>query len=151
MVSKLLFGKWAVCSSEQPLIFNKFICRNFLKQLVELFFALQPYLSLEKFSRSKELYHVDIGCLQACPSHVDTDGLSPPLPTPLRRFLPESLVTPTTLLLSRGTSLTSCSRPHPLMQAVTLSSRTSQMFPKCSSSISPVSTLSFTQRLELHF
>lgn len=39
LISKLLFGKWAVCSGEQPLIFNKFICRNFLKQLVELFFC----------------------------------------------------------------------------------------------------------------
>ena len=49
---------------------------------MELFFALQPYLSLEKFSRNKELYHVDIGGLQACLSHVDTDGLSSHLPKP---------------------------------------------------------------------
>lgn len=40
-VESLLFGKWAVCSGEQALIFNKFIYRNFLKQLMELLFGLQ--------------------------------------------------------------------------------------------------------------
>lgn len=75
-------GKWAVCSGEQTLIFNTFICRNFLKQLVELFFALQSYLSLEKFFWNKELCDVDIGGLQMCLNHADTDGLNSHLPKP---------------------------------------------------------------------
>lgn len=81
LISKLLFGKWAVCSGEQTLIFNKFISKNFLKQLVELFFGLQSYLS-QKFSWNKELCHVDIGGLHTYLSHVDTDGLSSHLPNP---------------------------------------------------------------------
>lgn len=81
-------GKWAVCSGEQTLIVNKVICRNFLKQLVELFFALQSYLSLEKFFWNNELCDVDIGGLQMCLNHVDTDGLDSHLhkPGPTKMF-----------------------------------------------------------------
>lgn len=103
-VESLLFGKWAVCSGEQTLIFNKFIYRNFLKQLMELLFGLHSYLSLEVF-RNKELCHVDIGGLQTYLRPVDTDGSHLPKPCPLRCFLPESLVTPTTLLFFQGKEL----------------------------------------------
>lgn len=76
LICKILFGKWTACSGEQTIIFNKFIYRNFLRQL-ELFFAVQFYLSLDK-----ELYHVDTSGLQTCLSQVDTDDLSYRLPKP---------------------------------------------------------------------
>lgn len=104
LISKLLFGKWAVCSGEQTLIFKKFISRNFLKQLVELFFGLQSYLSL-KFSWNKELCHVDIGGLHTYLSHVDTDGLSSHLPNPGPSKMFPAWVTSNTHQLSQGKEL----------------------------------------------
>lgn len=79
------FGKRAVCSGEQTLIFNKLIYRNFLKQLVQLLFDLHSYLSLEVF-QNKELPRVAIGGLQAYLSHVDTDGSHLPTPHPSKMF-----------------------------------------------------------------
>lgn len=104
MISKLLLGSGLFAQVKRLLSLINLSVGISLNNWWNYFFFFTVLSFSKKFFWNEELCDVDIGGLQMCLNHADTEGLNShlPKPGPTRCFLLESLVTPTILPLSQG-------------------------------------------------